>query len=73
MDQVLKRLGDLEYERRMRQLLVGNAVQISDKQVPMLWGRYNQLAGVLDMAKVPELFITQTPMVNALAVGAKPR
>jgi Zn-dependent protease with chaperone function len=71
MDKVLKRLVDISLERRLRQILVGNAVQISDKQVPQLWSRYNWAASVLDINVVPDLFVTQTPLVNALTVGAK--
>ena len=71
MDKVLKRLSDIGHERRLRQVLIGNAVQISDQQVPELWARYTRLASVLDIAPVPELFVTQTPLVNALTIGAK--
>lgn len=71
MDKVLKRLMDIGHERRLRQVLIGNAVQISEQQVPELWARYVRLASVLDIAPVPELFVTQTPLVNALTVGAK--
>src|SRR5579875_3020831 len=71
MDKVLKRLMDIGHERQLRQVLIGNAVQISATQVPELWARYNRLASVLDLSPVPELFVTQTPMANALTVGAK--
>lgn len=71
MEQVLKRLSDIGFERRLRQLLVGNAVQISGSQVPELWQRYVRSASVLDISPVPELFVTQTPLANALTVGAK--
>jgi Zn-dependent protease with chaperone function len=71
MDKVLKRLMDIGHERQLRQVLIANAVQISGTQVPELWARYNRLASVLDISPVPELFVTQTPMANALTVGAK--
>jgi Zn-dependent protease with chaperone function len=71
MEQVLKRLSDIGFERRLRQVLIGNAVQISGSQVPELWQRYVRSASVLDISPVPELFITQTPLANALTVGAK--
>lgn len=71
MDKVLKRLSDIGHERRLRQVLIGNAVQVSDQQVPELWARYTRLASVLDIAPVPELFVTQTPLANALTIGAK--
>ncbi len=71
MDKVLKRLLDIGQERRVRQLLIANAVQISERQVPRLWARHVYAASVLDLPKVPDLFVTQTPMANALAVGAR--
>ena len=71
MDKVVKRLVGFGHERRLRQVLIGNAVQISDHQVPNLWARHCWAASVLDVEAVPELFVTQTPLANALTVGAK--
>jgi len=71
MDKVLKRLVDIGHERRLRQVLIGNAVQISEAQVPLLWARHCQATSVLDIAEVPELYVTQTPLANALTIGAK--
>jgi len=71
MDAVIKRLTDLSHERRLRQILIGNAVRIGDAQVPELWADYQRCAACLDIATVPDLYLTQTPMVNAMTVGAK--
>jgi len=72
MDKVLKRLADIGHERRLRQVLLGNAVEISDRQVPKLWERHCRAASVLDVGPPPpELFVTQTPLANALTIGAK--
>jgi Zn-dependent protease with chaperone function len=71
MDKVIKRLTDVAMERRLRQLLVGNAVRLGPNQVPGVWARYGHAAGVLDIAEVPDLYATQTPFVNALTVGAQ--
>jgi Zn-dependent protease with chaperone function len=71
LDKVLKRLMDIQHERRLRQLLIGNAVEISGKQLPELWARHCRAASVLDLDRAPELFVTQTPLANALTVGAK--
>jgi Zn-dependent protease with chaperone function len=71
LDKVIKRLVTARYERLLRQVYTGNAVQISEKQVPILWARYIGAASVLDIAQVPELFITQTPFVNGMTIGAK--
>jgi len=71
MDKVLKRLSDLGYERRLRQELLGNAVQVGDNQLPSLWAGYRRSADALDIDRVPGLYVTQTPLVNAMTVGAK--
>jgi len=71
LDKVIKRLVTARYERLLRQVYTGNAVQISDKQVPQLWTRYCWAASVLDIAQVPDLFITQTPDANGMTIGAK--
>lgn len=70
MDTVVKRLTDLAHERRFRQILVGNAVRIGDNQMQSLWADYNDCARVLDI-EPPELYVTQTPIANAMTVGAK--
>jgi Zn-dependent protease with chaperone function len=71
MDTVIKRLTDLGHERRLRQILIGNAVRVADNQIPELWQDHQRCAAALDIEAVPELYVTQTPMVNAMTVGAK--
>ncbi|HEV3213854.1 MAG TPA: M48 family metallopeptidase [Acidimicrobiales bacterium] len=71
MDKVVKRLTDVGHERRLRQVLVGNAVEISERQVPALWAAYAGCSTSLDLVSTPPLFITQTPFANALTIGAR--
>ena len=71
MDQVVKRLCDFGHERRLRQVLLGNAVRIGEDQVPALWESFRHCTTVLDLEAVPDLYVTQTPLVNALTVGAR--
>jgi Zn-dependent protease with chaperone function len=71
LDKVVKTLTDIGHERLVRQLYLGNSVQISDRQVPQLWARHVQAATVLDIDRVPDLFVTQMPLANAATFGAK--
>jgi Zn-dependent protease with chaperone function len=71
MDPLVKRLCDFGHERRLRQVLLGNAVRIGDDQVPDLWSSYRHCVHVLDLEQTPDLYITQTPMVNAMTIGAQ--
>ncbi len=71
MDQFVRRLCDFGHERRLRQVLLGNAVRIGEDQVPDLWASYANCAWVLDLERTPDLYVTQTPLVNAMTVGAQ--
>ena len=71
MDQFVRRLCDFGHERRMRQVLLGNAVRIGEDQVPQLWGSYTHCVRVLDLEDTPDLYVTQTPLANAMTVGAQ--
>jgi len=71
MDQFVRRRCDFGHERRFRQVLLGNAVRIGEDQVPELWSSYRSCAWVLDLQRTPDLYVTQTPLVNAMTVGAQ--
>jgi Zn-dependent protease with chaperone function len=70
MDKVLKRLTDVALERQLRQLLIGNAVRVGERQIPRLWADYRDAAEVLDLEVIPDLYVTQTPLANALTIGS---
>src|SRR5579872_2040106 len=70
MDRVLKRLTDLGHERRFRQVIMGSAVKLGPTQIPEVWQRYEQAVSSLDLSSVPDLYVTNTPLVNAMTVGA---
>jgi Zn-dependent protease with chaperone function len=68
-DTLLKLLNGLFNERAMRLNFLASGVKVSERQFPHLHEMLRDGAYVLDMDKVPELFITQTPVVNAMALG----
>ena len=70
MDKVIKRLTDMAHERRLHQVLVGNAVRISEQQVPWLWESYARCGHTLDLNPLPVLYATQTPLASAMTIGA---
>jgi Zn-dependent protease with chaperone function len=70
MDRLLKRLSELGLERRHRQVLLGNAVRLGPDQVTEVWDLHTRAAATLDLDP-PPLYVTQTPIVNGLTVGAK--
>ncbi len=71
LDKVIKRLTDLGHERRLRQIVMGNAVRIGDEQMPQLWADYVRCSSVLDLPITPDLYVTNDPVVNAMTIGAK--
>jgi Peptidase family M48 len=71
LDRVIKRLTDLGHERRLRQVILGNAIRLSGEQVPETWSHYVQCASILDLPFRPDLYVTNNPDVNAMTMGAK--
>src|ERR1700679_9377 len=55
LDKVIKRLTDLGHERRLRQIVMGNAVRLGAGQVPDVWAGYVQCTSILDLPSVPDL------------------
>lgn len=69
LDKVVKMLSEHGYERRLRQLLLGNAVRIGVDQLPELWATQLHCANVLDVGRCPKLYVTQEPVGNGLTIG----
>lgn len=68
-DVVLRKLIGLIGERSLRYLFLGSAVRVGPKQYPLINKMYEEALDTLDIKERPELFIAQTPFVNAGAVG----
>jgi hypothetical protein len=71
LDKVIKRLTDLGHERQIRQIVLGNAVQLGPEQVPDVWNSYVDCTRILDLPSIPDLYVINSPEVNAMAIGAK--
>ncbi len=68
-DLVRKVIGFLGGERGIRLLFQGNAVRAGAAQFPKLWTLQAEVAGTFDWPRVPELYVSQTPVFNAGAYG----
>jgi Zn-dependent protease with chaperone function len=68
-DEVLKKIFGLFGEKPIRLAFQANAVRVSPKQFPRIHERYVEVLETLDAPEHYELFITQTPLVNAGAYG----
>jgi Zn-dependent protease with chaperone function len=69
-DLLLRRLAGLFNDRALRLMFLASSVRASDQQFSTLYQAMLDGCYVLDLPNVPELFITQDPMVNAMALGA---
>ncbi|MEV4557312.1 M48 family metallopeptidase [Kitasatospora sp. NPDC049285] len=68
-DEILKKLAGLVSERSVRLMFLATAVRASERQFPELFDMVRDAAYVLDLEKVPELYVTQDPRVNAMCIG----
>jgi Zn-dependent protease with chaperone function len=70
LDKVVRKLVELGYERALRQSYLGSAVRLSEDQLGEVWREHAIAYATLDMADVPDLYLTQFPSPNAMAIGA---
>lgn len=68
-DVVVRKIAAFFGEIGIRQLFLANAVKVGPNQRPKLWAIYQEVLDTMDWPDVPELYVTQTPLVNAAAVG----
>lgn len=70
VDEVIKKiLGILGGERGIRLLFQGNAIRVGPTQFPLLWGLHVENCTTFGWERIPELYVTQTPIFNAGAYG----
>ena len=70
LDQVVRKLIEFGYERALRQSYLGASVRLGPDQLPDVWRVYEQVLTTLDMPDVYDLYITQQPVANAMAIGS---
>ncbi len=68
-DTILKNLAGLFNDRALRLAFLASSVRCSPEQFPDLYQAMLDGAYILDLPSVPELYVTQTPLVNAMALG----
>jgi Zn-dependent protease with chaperone function len=69
LDEVVRRLIALGYERALRAATLGSAVRLGQEQLPGIWVLHRQVFNTLDMERVPNLYMTQYPFANAVVIG----
>src|ERR1700744_6753792 len=72
-DTLLRKLFGLFNERAFRLTYLAGAVKVSERQFPHIHELVRDGSYILDLPEVPEVFVIQSPLVNAMALGrAKP-
>ena len=69
LDQVVRKLIELGYERALRAANLGASVRLGQEQLPHIWVLHRQVVNSLDLTQVPDLYLTQFPMANAFTIG----
>ncbi len=68
-DLVLRKLFGVVGERSLRLFHQANAVQVGEYQFGRVHERFMECCAVLDIEEIPELYVAQTPLLNARTIG----
>src|SRR5678809_1346226 len=68
-DEIVRKIAGFFGERGIRQLFLGDAVKVTASQRRRLNVMWTEVLETLDWPERPELYVTQTPIANAMAVG----
>ena len=68
-DFAVRKLFGFVGDRSLRLASLASAVRVNERQFPKIHERYMEACRILDIHPPPELYIAQTPIVNAGAVG----
>jgi Zn-dependent protease with chaperone function len=70
LDTVVRKIIEFGYERALRRGVLGSSVRLGEDQLSDVWHAHARAYATLDMEPVPDLYLTQFPIANALTVGA---
>jgi Zn-dependent protease with chaperone function len=68
-DSVFKALSGLVTERSLRLLFLANSVRVNDDQFAHLNSMLRDACYILDLEKVPPMYVSQDPKPNAMCIG----
>jgi Zn-dependent protease with chaperone function len=69
LDEVVRKLIAIGYERALRAASLGASVRLGQEQLPHIWVLHREVFNVLDIDDVPDLYMTQFPIANAMTFG----
>lgn len=69
LDWVIRKFLTAIGEKRVRLFFLATAVRVTDQQFKRVKKLYDEACWVLDVEDPPELYVAQSPIVNAMAIG----
>src|SRR3954451_23738676 len=69
LEDVVRKLIELGYERALRSIALGASVRLGQEQLPHIWVLHREVFNVLDIEDVPDLYMNQYPFANAVTIG----
>jgi Zn-dependent protease with chaperone function len=70
LDTVVRKIIEFGYERALRRGVLGSAVRLGEDQLGHVWTAHSGAYATLDLEPLPDLYLTQFPIANALTIGA---
>ena len=68
-DDVVKAFFGMWNERGFRLSFLAGSIRVDHRQYPRVYQRFTEAAATLDVAELPELYVSQAPMINGQAIG----
>jgi Zn-dependent protease with chaperone function len=68
-DEVVKGFFGLWNERGFRLSYLAGSIRVDHRQYPRVYQRYAEAAASLDVAELPELYVSQSPIIHGEAIG----
>jgi Zn-dependent protease with chaperone function len=68
-DDLIKAFFGMWNERGFRLQFLAGSIRVDHRQYPRVYQRFTEAASTLDVAELPELYVTQDPIINGSAIG----
>ncbi|WP_127504556.1 M48 family metallopeptidase [Actinoplanes solisilvae] len=68
-DDVVKTFFGMWNERGFRLQFLAGAIRVDHRQYPRVYQRFTEAATTLDVVELPELYVSQDPIINGSAIG----
>ncbi len=68
-DDVVRAFFGMWNERAFRLSYLAGSIRVDERQYPRVYARFTEAATTLDVAELPELYVSQSPMIHGRAIG----